>query len=386
MAGPLAGVCVLDFSTLLPGPFATLWLADLGADVVRLVAPSAARDSPVGLDPAVASALNRNKRSLALDLKHAGSRPVVERLVRRSDVLVEQFRPGVLAGLGWGYAEARAVNPAIVYCSLTGYGQSGPYARRAGHDINYLALAGVLSYSGRRDQVPPPNGIQIADLVGGLTAAAGILAALHRRTATGTGEHVDVSMFDASVALNVLAGSTFLAGGRVAKPESELLNGGTLYDCYRTKDGRFLSVGSLEPKFAAALFTVLGRPELAHAGRLADSGSTAGLKQWMTDAIAERTLAEWQDVFAAVDACVEPVLSLDEALAHPQAVARGLAVDVPAEDGSVRQLAHPVRFSGGGAEYRHAGRPDGSDADSVLREAGFDDGQRAQLRRDGVVR
>jgi crotonobetainyl-CoA:carnitine CoA-transferase CaiB-like acyl-CoA transferase len=386
MSGPLDGVRVLDFSTLLPGPFATRWLADLGADVIRVVAPGG-RAAGIGLDPAVAATLNRNKRSIGLDLKHPASREPIARLLARADVLVEQFRPGVMQSLGLGYDDVRARVPSIVYCSLTGFGQSGPYRRRAGHDLTYLAMAGVLSYSGREGEPPVPQGVQMADFAGAFSAVAAILAALYRRARGGSkalGEHLDVAMCDAAMSLNVLYGAPVLAGADVPRAGREVLNGGSLYDCYRTRDGRYLSVGSLEPKFLAAFFETIGRPDLAPraSGGMAARARDGATKQIVADAIAQRTLAEWTRVFEAVDACVEPVLDLAEVAEHPHTRAREMVVDL----GGSRQFAHPVKYSAGGAEYRHAGRADGAETDDVLRELGFTQFEIASIRDSGAVR
>ena len=347
MALPLTGLTVLDFSPLLPGPFATRMLADLGAQVTRIESPSRpdlVRHTPPfvqGVSTAHAY-LNRHKQSLSLDLKSPAALAQVLALVATADVLVEQFRPGVMSRLGLGYEALAAVNPRLVYCSITGYGQTGPLRDRAGHDINYLALAGIAAGSGRQADGPPPLGIQVADVAGGsLHAVIGILAALHQRERDGLGQHVDIAMTDCAFHLNALAAAGQLGAGEDTPAEAGLLNGGSHYDYYRCRDGRWLAVGSLEPVFLEALCQALGEPDLLARFRQAPVAA----KQALAQHIAAQDFAHWRAVFAAVDACVEPVLTLPEALASELAQARGWTVTVETEAGPIRQPAMPIRFS-----------------------------------------
>lgn len=380
MPGPLASLRILDFTGLLPGPFATMALADMGATVVRVESPT--RPDMVRFMPpfdgdtsAWHAVLNRNKRSLALDLKRPAAVEAIRRLVGRGgyDIVIEQFRPGVMDRLGLGYDALRAANPALIYCALTGYGQTGPLRDRAGHDNNYLALSGAISYSGRRETGPPPLGLQVADIGGGaLGAMVGLLAAVVQRAATGQGQFVDISMFDMMVAWQSHLISHTLVAGKTPRPEEMSLNGARAYDYYETADGRWLAVGSLEPKFWEGFCAAIDRPDLIAPGLSLDDGAQARVKAAVRAAIAARPLAEWAAVFAARDVCVEPVLSVPEMLAHPQTAARELVVDVPKPGGgSRRQIASPWRFSGGAAEYRHAGASLGAHTEEVLREAGF---------------
>ena len=380
MPGPLASLKVLDFTALLPGPFATMALADMGADVVRVESPT--RPDMVrfllpfdGDVSAWHGVLNRNKRSLALDLKRPEAVAAVKRLVAAGgyDILIEQFRPGVMERLGLGYEALRALNPALIYVALTGYGQTGPLRDRAGHDNNYLALAGTLSYSGRAAG-PPPLGIQVADVGGAMGALVGLLAAVVQRGATGRGQFVDVSMFDLMVAWQAHLIAHCLVGGETPAPEGMALNGGRAYDLYQTQDGRWLSVGSLELKFWEGFCVAIGRADLIAPGLSQDDGEQARVKATVREAIAARPLAEWIAVFAPLDVCVEPVLTVPEMLAAPQTAARGLVVDVPRPgSGAQRQIASPWRFSEGAAEYRHVGAPLGQHTAEVLRAAGFSD-------------
>jgi crotonobetainyl-CoA:carnitine CoA-transferase CaiB-like acyl-CoA transferase len=329
--------------------------------------------------------LNRNKRSLAIDLKQPGAAEVIYRLVQTYDVVVEQFRPGVMDRLGIGYAALSAANPRLIYCAITGYGQTGPYRDRAGHDINYLALAGVLSHTGRKASGPAGMGVQIADVGGGsFGAIAGILAAVIQRQLTGEGQFVDISMADMALAWNSLAASEWLVGGDLADYESGPLDGGGVYDCYRTQDGRYLSVGNLEPKFWRTFCEAIGRPDLA-ATSFAAVGQ-AEVKAQVAEVIAQKTLAEWVALFQPLDACVEPVLTVAEALKHPQAASRDMLVEVPKRGGATQwQVGSPFRFSGSQPEYRHTGLPAGNDTEAVLMESQYSSEEIGDLRRRGII-
>ncbi len=343
MAAPLANLKILDFSTLLPGPYATMMLADMGAEVLRVEAPDRVDLAKVmppfdGKFSTTFSYLGRGKRTLQLNLKHPESVEKVKQLVQDYDIVVEQFRPGVMDRLGIGYEVLKAINPKLIYCAITGYGQTGPYKDRAGHDINYLAISGVASHCGRADSGPPPMGIQIADVAGGSHhAVMGILAAVIKRQETGEGAFIDISMTDAAFALNAMAGAAALAGGQPQKPESGMLNGGTFYDYYQTRDGRWLSVGSLEPQFSSRLCDTLGLGELKSYALSQKPEHQQELKAAIKQKIAERSLAEWRQVFADVDACVEPVLTIEEAAEHPQLKARGMVVERDRGDGNLQK-------------------------------------------------
>ena len=392
MHGPLASLKVLDFSTLLPGPFASLLLADMGADVVRIESPTRMdllrvlppHDHGVSASHAY---LNRNKRSLALDLKQPEALEVVRQLVLDYDIVLEQFRPGVMERLGLGYEALKVLNPKLIYVSITGYGQTGPYRERAGHDINYLALAGLASYTGRQDSGPLPLGIQAADIAGGsLHGVIGLLAAVIARQHSGIGQHLDVSMTDCAFSLNAMAGAGYLACGVEPQREDQMLNGGSFYDYYRSRDGRWLSVGSLEPGFMQALCDALGRPELAAQGLSPRPEQQQALKQALQIEFEKRDFAELCELFAALDACVEPVLSFAEALEHPQLQARQLVSQVPRGDGSAQaQMACPLKFSQGLPEPRHIGAAVGAHSEQVLRELGYSPESIDQLRRAKVT-
>ncbi|MBW4936072.1 CaiB/BaiF CoA transferase family protein [Marinobacter sp. F4206] len=354
MAGPLTSLKVLDFSTLLPGPYATMMLSDMGAEVLRVEAPDRVDLTKVmppfdGKISTAFSYLTRGKETLQLNLKQTEAVEKVKELVLDYDIVVEQFRPGVMDRLGIGYEALKAINPKLIYCAITGYGQTGPYRNRAGHDINYLSLAGVSSHCGRADSGPPPMGIQVADVAGGSHhAVMGILAAVIERQQTGEGQFVDISMTDAAFALNAMSGAACLAGGQEQAPETALLNGGSFYDYYRTRDNRWLSIGSLEPQFSARLCETLGLSEMKSFALSQNPEHQQALKAALKEKISEKTLAEWQEIFADQDACVEPVLTIAEAAEHPQLKARGMVVEVDRGDGQLqKQLGFPVRFTKG---------------------------------------
>jgi crotonobetainyl-CoA:carnitine CoA-transferase CaiB-like acyl-CoA transferase len=392
MKGPLSSLKILDFSTLLPGPFASLLLADMGAEVLRIESTTRQdllRELPPhdhGTSTSHAY-LNRNKRSLALDLKQAQALDVVKRLVMEYDIVLEQFRPGVMERLGIGYEVLKAINPRLIYVAITGYGQTGPYRHRAGHDINYLSLAGVASHSGRKQDGPAPSGVQVADVAGGsLHGVVGLLAAVVARQQTGRGQYVDVSMTDCAFSLNALAGAGYLAGGVEPERESQLLNGGSFYDYYRCRDGRWFSVGSLEPAFMKALCDALGRPELAALGVSVERGDQAALKHQLQIEFERRSFDELQALFARTDACVEPVLSVAEVVDHPQLQAREMVTQVPRGDGSLQaQIACPLKFSGGLPEPRHIGVAVGAHSKEVLKAIGFNAQQIKAMREAGVT-
>ncbi|MFV3367341.1 CaiB/BaiF CoA transferase family protein [Pseudomonas sp. NY15435] len=392
MNGPLASLKILDFSTLLPGPFASLLLADMGAQVLRVESPTRmdlVRVLPPHVDGTSASHayLNRNKRCIALDLKQAEAVEVVKQLVQEYDIVLEQFRPGVMDKLGVGYEALKAINPKLIYVSITGYGQTGPLRDRAGHDINYLALAGVASYTGRRESGPLPLGVQLADIGGGsLHGVMGLLAAVIHRQQTGEGQQVDVSMTDCAFSLHGMAGAGYLAAGVEPEMEGLALNGGSFYDYYRTRDGRWFSVGSLEPQFMQQFCAAIGRPELAARGLSAKLDEQQALKREIAIEFEKQDFAYWQERFAALDACVEPMLSLGEAVEHPQLVARGVVTQVPnGKGGEQRQMACPIRFSAGLPEPRHIGAALGAHTAEVMVELGYSDEQVAALKAAKVI-
>jgi alpha-methylacyl-CoA racemase len=348
LAGPLAdalrGIRVLDLSRLLPGPFLTMVLADMGADVVKIEDPRVG-DYMRAFPPAKNGmsggflAVNRGKRSAALDLKTPAGRDAFLKMAARADVVVESFRPGVMAKLGVGYDALAKVNPKIVVCSISGYGQTGPYVDRAGHDIDYIALAGVLALGGAANGAPVMPGVQIADLAGGaLWSATAILGALVGRERTGKGAHLDISMTEGALALLAHVLGNLELGAHPTRGK-EMLNGGAAcYNVYRTKDDRYLAVGALEPKFYLALNAGLGRP-----GNVAEIIGTPEQQATARDEIAAifatKTSAEWLVIMAKHDCCVELVLEAHEVRWHPLHAAREVFFEL---EGAVMQVRTPV--------------------------------------------
>ncbi len=395
-SGPLGGVRVLDLSRLLPGGFCSLLLADYGADVLKVEdtglgdyirwAPPYVKGVEHSARSALFLALNRNKRSIRIDLKQAEGREVLLALVREHDVVLESFRPGVLDRLGVGYEAMRAVNPAIVYCAITGYGQDGPLRDRAGHDMNYLGLVGLLGLTGEPGGPPVQAAGQIADLGGGaLMAAFGILAALRDAERTGEGQIVDVSMADGALSWLAMVAARFFADGEMpARGGLELAGGLACYRPYACADG-WVTLGALEPKFWAAWCRGVEREDLV-AQQFAAPGSAAHAA---VEAIfAARTRAEWEAFAAEHECCLEPVLDLGEALSSQHVQAREMVVglDQPGAAAPVRQLGAPVKLSRTPADCNRLPGPAlGEHTEAVLRAAGYDDARIARLVASGAV-
>jgi alpha-methylacyl-CoA racemase len=321
---PLSGIRVLDLTRLLPGAFCTMLLADRGADVIKVEEPGTGdymRWTPplVHGRSALFDAINRNKRSIELDLKSERGKEILLRLVATADVLVEGNRPGVMDRLGLGWEVLHERNPKLVMCSITGYGQDGPFASRAGHDLNYMAIAGALALNGERDGPPVPLSVQVADIGGGgLQPAVEILAALVAVQRGGEGRRIDVAMTDGAVRWLALAFAAHEQGERVARGDQRLAGRYPCYRVYECADGRYYSVAALEPKFWKALCDAVERPDLIDAQLSEDMG----VHRSMEEVFRSRTRDEWQQVLSTVDACCEPVLDLDEVPRHPQIVVR----------------------------------------------------------------
>ena len=324
---PLEGVTVIDFSTLLPGPLASLILAEAGAEVIKVERPGegdAMRGfgTPFGDSSVEFMLLNRGKRSIALDLKSAGAVNSLKPLLARADVLIEQFRPGVMARLGLGYEHLKDDNPRLIYCSLTGYGQSGPKAGDAGHDLNYLAQTGLLRLGADADGAPSIPPALIADIGGGAyPVVINVLLALKQREQSGEGCHLDVAMSDHLFPFSYWAQGITEATGRIPQPGAELLTGGSpRYQIYRTRDGQYLAAAPLEQRFWDNFCDAIGLDEALRR----DGDNPAATREAVATIIATRTASEWMQVFGNVDACVCVVADIGEAMRDSQFVARGL--------------------------------------------------------------
>ena len=375
----LENLKILDFTTLVPGPFATMMLADMGAEVLRIESPTRPdllRSMPPFADgqSTAHGTLNRNKRSIALDLKNPEALEIAKRLVQDYDIVIEQFRPGVMQRLGLGYEQLREINPKLIYCSITGYGQTGPYRDRAGHDNNYLSISGLNGYSGREADRTPIMGMPVADIAGGsLHAVIGILAAVNQRHISGGGQQIDISMTDAMFSLNALFGSTYLSAGVEPTSGSMSLNGGSFYDYYQTSDNRYLSIGSLEPQFFQVLCETLGDVELLALGNQQDSNAQQALRAKLDTIIATKTLDQWREIFA-------------EACEYQDAAQREMIVDVKTPNGgSQRQVGTALKLSKSAPEYGTSGGAIGQHSAEILAELGFDTDAIATLQSSGAV-
>jgi crotonobetainyl-CoA:carnitine CoA-transferase CaiB-like acyl-CoA transferase len=391
MSGALNSLKVLDFTTLLPGPYATMCLADMGADVLRVV--SGSRPDLVDFFPplvpgtklsAASTQLGRNKRCMALNLKDPRALKIIHQLIADYDIVIEQFRPGVMAKLNLDFESLIKVNPALIYCSITGYGQTGPLRDRAGHDMNYIARSGIMSYSGKKTTGPGLVGIQIADIASGSNnAVIGILAAVVYRHNTGKGQFIDISMTDGMMAFNAMYGAGFLVDGKDLEREGTLLNGGSLYDYFETKDGQYVSFGGLEPQFFTNFFNTINRPDLIPGGVYPKG--VEKIKQEIREIFLTKTRNEWVEIFNRTDACFEPVMTLTEVFRDALALEREMLVEVPLRaGGKVKQIANPIKFSVTPPEYRHAGVTAGTHTREVLTGLGYTDEEIANFEKTGL--
>jgi len=375
---PLAGIRVADFSLLLPGPFATVILGDLGADVVKVEPPQGdfARKMPV----AMFRMANRNKRSVTLDLKHADAGDVVARLAGWADVAIEGFRPGVADRIGIGYAALSAVNPGLVYCSISGYGQSGPDRLRPGHDLNYLAAGGAMALPGHWLEPPKRSGLPVADLTAGSYAVIAILSALHERARSGRGAYLDLSLAETALSLAVVR-----HGPELDHPTRDHMY--PTNDLFETADGKHLAFGIVEQHFWQALVDAVGdlAPDLRDPRYAEEPGRRAhgdALSRQLKALFSTRPAAEWMARFEGHDVPVSIVLSPAEAVASPQMVAREMLLE---RDGEAH-VPFPVRVDGRrGAALRWTAPATGAHTDAVLAELGYSEGERGALRRSGAL-
>ncbi|HUT15345.1 MAG TPA: CaiB/BaiF CoA-transferase family protein [Anaerolineae bacterium] len=374
----LKEVCVLDLTRLLPGPYASLVLADLGATVVKIEQPGTGDPlrhllaSGADGNSVLFELVNRGKKSMTLNLKDPKGRAILLGLARDADVMLEGFRPGVTKRLGLDYETLQEVNPRLIYASLSGYGQTGPYASRAGHDLNYVGLGGLLGITGIHDGRPPIPAVPFADLVGGLWMAVGVVAALFERQRTGRGQYLDISMLDGVASLLPVPLAEWLMTGQVPGRSGMHLRGGqACYNVYETSDGQHVTVAALESKFWSAFCAAVGREDWVERQNDADQ---AGLIAELAALFRSQPRSYWTELFAQHDCCCEPVLGLDEVFAHPQAVHRGLLH----ED----QLALPL----GGRGAAHPPAPQlGEHTAELLAQLGYAMVDVVHLRESGAI-
>jgi crotonobetainyl-CoA:carnitine CoA-transferase CaiB-like acyl-CoA transferase len=376
---PLEGIRVLDLTRLLPGPYCSLLLADYGADVIKVEDPKSG-DYARWYEPRVNDhqsamfiSLNRNKRSITLDLKAEKDKDAFISLVKTADVLIESFRPGVMERLGLGYEQLKVHNPKLIFCAITGYGQTGPYAKEAGHDLNFLSYSGLLHLQGAPNEKPLIPSVQIGDIGGGaLMAAVGILLAIINAKNTNTGQFVDISMLDGALSwMHTILPNYWTSGEMPNRGELTLNGGKACYEIYRTKDDRFISVGALEYKFWGNFCKVIGKEELID--QLEEPLEQQRImKQEVQTAIQQKTLTEWLELFEGIDACVSPVLTPEELADHPQIKHRQMIENIThPEMGVIKQIGNPIKLSNSTVTTRRHAPGLGEHTNEILKELGF---------------
>lgn len=387
----LSGIRVLDLSLQLPGPFCTMMMADYGADVVKIDEPNPRVRNPfMAEEPGtgvVERYLNRGKKSVTLNLKEGEGKEIFRKLSAGADVVVEGFRPGVMKRLGLDPETLSPENPRLVYCSISGYGQTGPLRDSAGHDINYISYAGVLGACGRKGEPPTVPPVQIGDLFGGaMMALSGILMALFDREKTGKGRRIDVSMTDGALSMLSMHAAATLAGEIVPEPGNMMLTGMfPCYEVYRCADGGYVSLGPLEAWLWKGFVEAIGRPDLAD-GQYALGEEGERVKSELSKLFARKTRDEWVRVFEGKDVCVSPVLSVGEALSHPNTMARKMVLQVESPlGGTDRQPGMPIKIDGVPEAPRRAPLL-GEHDDEILAGLGYSTSRIADLRAKGVIR
>ncbi|MBM3128824.1 MAG: CoA transferase [Chloroflexi bacterium] len=382
---PLDGIRVLDLSRLLPGPYGTMLLADLGAEIIKIETPGLGDYlrviPPFVSDPATGESvnatfalINRNKQSVALNFRNKRGKEILLRLAQNADVFVESFRPGAAARWGIGDAQVRALNPRVVYCSLSGYGQSGPYRDRAGHDLNYLALSGLLAVNGAAGGPPIPPGVPIADLSSAMLAVIAILGALIGRAQTGAGQYLDVGLLDGALSwAGTMVGGAYAAGEKTERGKMQLNGGMACYNVYETRDGKHIALAAIEPHLWAAFCKAVARDDLvARAQEIAAVAEVAAI-------IRTRTLAEWIALSNTMDACLEPVRDFGETLNDPHVRARSLI----AETGGIKQIGSVFQC----ADVPPTPAPrQGQHTRAVLREIGMNEEELDELEKAEVIK
>ena len=383
---------VLDLSRLLPGPYCSLMMADYGAEVIKIEEP-AKGDYIRSRQPAIKGigarhlTINRNKKSMELNLKTKEGKEIFKEMASQADVILESFRPGVMDRLGIGYEAISKVNEGIVYCSLTGYGQTGPYRSLPGHDINYIGYSGVLGLIGEKDGKPVIPGVQIADLGGGaLMALSGICMALYHKERTGKGQYIDVSMMDGAVTWLYAAVSDFFASEKVPKRGSNRLDGRfAFYNVYETKDHKFITVGASENKFWKNFCYSVKKPEWIDMHEGPDDVQNL-LKGELTALFMTKNQQEWLDILAMEDTCVGPVNDIDQLFSDPQIMERELFTEMEhPTSGLIKQIGFPLKFSKTPGKIRSHAPLLGEHTEAILEKMDFSKEAISTLRSKGVI-
>ncbi len=383
----LAGIRVLDLTRLLPGPYATLLLADLGAEVIKIEEPKTG--DPVRWTPPFVNnksyrflLLNRNKKSLTLNLKAPQGQGIFLKLAQTADAILEGFRPGVAERLGIDHKAVRQVKPDMIYCSLTGFGQEGPYRERAGHDINYISIAGLLSLTGRERPVIP--GVPVADLAGGMFAALTILAALFKRNQSHQGAYIDLSMTDCVLSWLGIHAAEYFSTGQSPKPSETVLTGGfPCYAIYETKEGRFITVGALEEKFWANLCRALGKEE--YIPHQFSWEKREEIFASFRELFKTKTRDEWLTFFDHREIPISPVNDLEEAFDDLHIRHRGLLKEMEAEDKKIKQIGFPAKFANSFERQDQMAPALGEHTETILKALGYGQNELDKLRREGVI-
>lgn len=392
MMKPLDGIKVLDLTRYLPGPFATQILADFGAEVIKIeeTAGELGRYLPPfkgGLGTRFCS-VNRNKKSITLDLKSDRGKEIFKKLASGADIIIEQFRPGVMDKMGLGYNSLKTGNEGLIYCSLTGYGLSGPWFDRAGHDINYLNTAGVSALTAGRDGVPVMSSVQIADVAGGsLFAVIGMLLALFHRSRSGKGQLCDIAMMDGALSLLSYTVGEWCGKGSVPETGREFLTGGfAMYNTYRCGDGKYVGLGAIEGKFWSGFCKKIGRDDLINSQF--DIAKQEEIISDINSIMLGKSRDQWVEFFAGSDICFTPVLDLDEVSEHEQVKAREMLIKIMNFRGSGEELVvtgNPVKLSDTPCEIVLEFPDTGGDAVKILTDAGYTEDEVKEFVRDKVV-
>jgi crotonobetainyl-CoA:carnitine CoA-transferase CaiB-like acyl-CoA transferase len=378
--GALSGITVLDLSRMLPGPFCSMILADHGARVIAI------EDRRFMADDLFISTVNRNKAHMTLNLKSAEGKQIFYKLVKRADVVLEGFRPGVVHRLGVDYDTLCRFNSSIIYCAVTGYGQTGPMRNRAGHDVNYLAQAGILDLIGEKDRPPVIPAVQIADIVGGgMNAAIGILLALFAREKTGQGQYIDISMTDGVLGLHCLPLHLMRGTGRRAeRGDTFLSHRYACYNVYETKDGRYLSIGAVENRFWQILCRFLGVPE--YASLQYDEDRREEITAALRSIFKAKTLDQWVDALVEVDACWAPVRTVEEVLNEPLFREREMVLEIDDKDTRKQPLLGiPIKLGATAGNIRTAPVPFGENTRDILLELGYSEEEITRLAEAGAI-